>query len=87
MTGPTPLDTLLFDPKEFAFMTGTTFRGLSITEGGSGWNIVLRAYGSDGEALYAMTQHDDPLEGLTILLGALSTRRGATLWHHDKYYK
>lgn len=87
MPTPTPLDDLLFDSKEFSFLTGRTFRGLTITEAGTGFNIVLRAFGPDNEPLYAMTQHNDPREGLSVLLGVLSTRRGPELWHRDRYYK
>lgn len=84
---PKPLDDLLFDSKEFSFMTGHTFRGVTLSAKGSGWNIVLRAYTAANDPVYAMTQHDDPREGLQILLGALATRGGPSLWHHDKYYK
>lgn len=87
MPTPTPLDTLLFDHKDFAYLTGCTFRGLSISEGGVYWNIVVRAFGASGEPLYAMTQHEDAREGLQILLGALGTRKGGALWHRDRYYK
>lgn len=87
MPTPTPLDDLLTDSKEFAYLTGHTFRGLTLSASGAGWNIILRAFGPSSEPLYAMTQHSNPREGLQILLGALGTRNGAQLWHHDKYYK
>lgn len=87
MASSSPLDDLLFDHKEFAFLTGYIFRGLTISESGVGWNIVLRAFGHSQEALYCMTQHDEPREGLQLLLGALSTKSGPNLWRPDKYYK
>lgn len=87
MNTPTPLDDLLFDTQEFAFLTGQTFRGLTISECGSGYNIVLRAFDRDNEPLYAMAQHSDAREGLRVLLGALATRHGPKLWRHDKFYK
>lgn len=80
------LDTLLLDPKEFAFLTGQTFRGLTISQTGDGWNVTLRAFLQGEEAVYAMTQGPDPHEALLSLLSALSTRRGMSLWHRDKYY-
>lgn len=87
MTSPLSLDTLLFDSKEFSFLTGHSFRGVTISQSGSGWNVVLRAFTSELDPVYAITQHDDPHEGLQLLLGALATRAGGQLWRHDKYFK
>lgn len=81
------LDTLLFDPKEFSFLTGVTFRGLTISETAGGWNVTLRAYLVGDEAVYAMTCGPDPHDALLTLLGALGTRSGHSLWHRDKYYQ
>lgn len=81
------LDELLFDGKEFSFLTGHTFRGLTISQSGAGWNVVLRAFTSELDPVYAMTQHDEPQEGLELLLGTLATRSGGQLWRQDRYYK
>lgn len=82
-----PLDTLLFDPKEFAFLTNYTFRGLTVSQSLDGWNVVLRAYGHDGKPLYAIATGNDAAEALKRLLGALATNNGAQLWRHDKYHR
>lgn len=87
MVGSLTLDELLFDSKEFTFLTGHTFRGLTVSQTGAGWNIVLRSFGPQLEPLYAMTQHVDPHEGLQLLLGALATRTGNQLWRKDQYFK
>ncbi len=81
------LDTLLFDPKEFSFLTGMTFRGLTVSQSQDGWNVTLRAFVDDMEAVYAMTCGPDPHQALSTLLAALATRNGNRLWHRDKYYK
>lgn len=87
MTSLLSLDTLLFDPKEFSFLTGVSFRGLTISQSGEGWNVTLRAFLVGQEAVYAMTSGPDPHEALLTLLSALGTRSGHKLWHWDKYYK
>ena len=81
------LDTLLFDPKEFSFLTGLTFRGLTVSEAPDGWNVTLRAFQEHDQAVYAMTCGPDPHDALLTLLNALSTRSGRSLWHRDKYYR
>lgn len=80
------LDSLLLDPKEFAFLTGQVFRGLTISQAADGWNVTLRAFLQGNEAVYAMTCGPDPHEALLTLLHALSTKSGMSLWHRDKYY-
>lgn len=80
------LDDLLFDTKDFAFDTGVNFRGLTISENGAGFNIVIRAFDTNGNAVYAMSQHEDPHEGLKLLLCVLATPKGSHLWRRDKYY-
>ena len=80
------LDTLLLDPKEFSFLTGQVFRGLTISQTGDGWNVTLRAFLQGDEAVYAMTCGPEPHEALMTLLQALGTRNGFSLWHRDKYY-
>lgn len=83
---PLSLDRLLSDPQEFAHLTGRHFRGLTISENGTGYNVVVRAFDGEGNALYAMNQHTDPYTGLKELLAALSTTKGSVLWRRDKYY-
>jgi hypothetical protein len=80
-----PLDTIL-DGHEFAFYMGRRFRGLSITENGSGWNIIIRSWSLAGQAEYARGHHENPQEGLKALLNALASKGGERLWHHDKFY-
>lgn len=87
MTSLRTLDELLFDDKEFSFLTGHTFRGITISQSGAGWNVVLRAFSSELEPVYCMTQHENPHDGLHLLLGTLATRSGGTLWRRDKYFK
>jgi hypothetical protein len=78
--------TNLLDPHVFAVNTGMVFRGMSISENGGSFNIVLRAFGSDGKAYYALGQHEDPLDGLERLYEALGKRGGTNLWRLDKFF-
>lgn len=84
---PPILDSLLLDQQNYAFQTNTTFRGLTISQTGEGWNIILRAFLRDGEAVYTMTTAEDPGEGLSRLLAVLGTNGSEALWHRDKYYQ
>lgn len=78
---------LLFalDPHEFAYVTGQVFRGLTISERESGFNIILRAYNRKNQAIYAMMSAEHPVDGLLALLNALSGKGGESLWRMDKY--
>lgn len=76
---------LALDPQEFAHLTGQSFRGLTVSERDSGFNIILRAYGRKQQAIYAMLSSDHPVDGLLQLLNALSGKGGEALWRVDKY--
>lgn len=76
---------LYLDPHEFAYLTGKTFRGLTISERADGYNIIMRAYDRRGKALYAMITASHPVIGLLQLLNGLSGKGGEVLWRHDKY--
>lgn len=80
------LFTHILDPHLFAHSTGYKFRGLSLTEKVGGWNIVLRGFDRDGAAYYAMTFHEEPLDGLRHLWEALVSRNGHTMWRLDKFF-
>ena len=77
----------ILDPHVFAENTGHTFRGLSITEKSAGWNVVLRSFGPDGGAYYAIGQSESPLDALERLYEALGKRGGARLWRLDKFFQ
>lgn len=84
---PFTLSSLLEDPQEFAFRTGLSFRGLTVAQNGDGWNVVLRAFDTEHRPVYALTTAEEPAEGLSRLVEALSSGNGAQLWRLDKYYK
>jgi len=69
----------------FAADTGMTFRGLSVTERGDGWNVVIRASNRSGERVYAMVTAVDPMEGVDALFEYVSSRGGVNAWRIDKY--
>lgn len=75
------------DISEFAWYTGMVFRGLTISETGAGWNIILRCYDKEGDRLYCMTQTNDLREGFKGLLAAVGGKDGYKLWRHDKFAK
>lgn len=75
----------LLDPKEFAAVTGATFRGVSVTPNGDGWNCIVRATLRDGQPVYAMTVNQDPAAGLNDVMWMVSSRGGASCWRHDRY--
>lgn len=76
---------ITFDEQEFAFLTGLTFRGLTISEGDPWWTLVLRARRRDGEPVYCMTTAPNIGEGFHDLLDMLGSRDGEKLWRHDRY--
>ena len=75
----------LLDPKHFAHCTGMAFRGLTISATATGFNVVVRAETRDGNPVYAMTQHDDPLEGMRVLWGVITGRNGTQMWRRDRF--
>lgn len=76
----------LLDPEEFAYMTGVTLRGFTVSQGPEGWNLIFRAFLRGGQAVYTMTQGDDLSGGLSSLLALASGRDGLKCWHRDKFY-
>lgn len=76
---------LTVDDKGFVFDTGHTFRGLTISECMSGYNVIIRALNKHGAPVYAMTTADDPGDGIFDLMSALTASSGASLWRPDKY--
>lgn len=84
MTGSNAI-TIVLDMHGFAFETGLSFRGLTISETSTGFNCVLRAWEKSGSPVYAMTVADDPQEGITRLWLSVSAGNGSVLWRHDKY--
>lgn len=73
------------DQKEFAFVTGVAFRGLTISPHSAWWNVVVRGWQRDGTPVYARTVGPDPQDTLNDLLLALVSSGGAKLWHFDRY--
>lgn len=83
-------DILLLDTQEFAYLTGMTFRGLSVTKhrGTGGWNVILRAETRDRKPVYAMMT-SRPGEGIRetakALMAAVSGKSGKDFWYPDKF--
>lgn len=77
----------VLDPQHFADITGVAFRGLTISENGTGYNIVFRGTELTGEPVYAMTHSPYPLDGVKNLLAALADRSGKNLWRGDRFAK
>lgn len=79
---------ITWSEQDFAFeFGGYAFRGLTISQGRNGWNIVIRALDRQGQPVYAIAVSDDIMEGLEGLLSALSGRGGESLWRFDRYAK
>lgn len=81
------LQDVVLDGKVFAWYTGLPFRGLTITQYSTMWNVVLRATNRQGVNVYAMVRVHDPLEGLGQLMEMLSSKGGSRHWHVDKYVR
>ncbi len=79
-----PVD-LRIDDKRFAFYTGRTFRGFTVSANDKGWNIILRSTDRGGIPQYAMTTAHSPLEGFAALWSLLVGREGEKMWHYDKF--
>lgn len=73
------------DEQEFAFNTGLSFRGLTLSLHAEGWNIIVRAHDERGACYYTMIQHEDIGRGIAILMDMHRARGGKDLWRHDKY--
>lgn len=71
--------------KEFAYRTGVTFRGLTISQTGKGWNAIVRGTDRKGTPVYSLVQHSNPATALEVLIQSLSGRNGHQMWHRDKY--
>lgn len=80
-----PLETIILDSQEFAFLTGLQFRGLSITEAPGTFNITLRAYTKDNTPVYCLTRDPEPLVGLARLVEVFSSRSSSRLWAMDRF--
>lgn len=78
---------LVIDPKSFAFYTGVDFRGLTVSERGTGWIIILRATKRNGDKVYAAWETDDLVDGFDQFLDALTDSHTRIGWHTDKYAK
>ncbi len=78
--------TFFLDPEEFAYRTGVAFRGLTVSQTPTGWNIIFRAYLKGGQAVYTMSQGDDLSGGLRALFAVAAGRNGNKCWHRDKFY-
>lgn len=75
----------ILDPQQFAHSTGLTFRGLTISATATGYNVILRGATGSGDPVYAMTTHEDPLDGLRVLWGVITGRNGSQMWRHDRF--
>ena len=73
------------DLQDFAYMTGISFEGLTISPRGVEWAVIVRGRGPKGKACYAMTQVDDLWEGPGEFLEALAKDVKYSLWRPDKY--
>jgi len=76
---------IIIDPKGFAYDTGVSFRGLTISEASDDYNVIIRGRLRDGQAVYAMTKSDNPEEALRNLMGVLGSKNGKQLWHKDRF--
>lgn len=77
--------TIQIDPQDFVFSTGISFEGLSITQAGIGWKIIVRGRGPRGQACYAIHETEDLWNGPSELLGMLERDGGRKMWRADKY--
>jgi len=75
----------VLDEKEFAFVTGVAFRGMTISQHSAWWNVVVRGYQRDGTPVYARTVGPEIDGTVRDLLLALSSPGGGKLWHFDRY--
>lgn len=77
---------LRLSEKEFAYRTGVSFRGLTISQTETGWNVIIRGFKRDHTPVYSIFQHHDPVTALEMLVGALGGKAGPRMWHKDKFY-
>jgi hypothetical protein len=76
---------LRIDLMVFAFETGMTFEGFSVTAKDDRYVFTLRGRNNSGEAYYATMVFDEFDDGLFRLYRAVSSRMGRDVWRPDKF--
>lgn len=76
---------IILHTEEFAWLTGLIFRGITISENGAWWNLIIRARTPEGTPVYARTIAPDIQTGFDDFITALSGKGGKVLWHFDRY--
>lgn len=77
----------ILDPQQFAWDTGVTLRGFSVTAVSEGWQIIFRGTKRDGSAVYCLFVAVEIPEALQGLYSSICNKYGARLWYPDKYAK
>ena len=75
----------VLDPQEFAYQTGVSLRGFSITEVAAGWQTIFRGRTRRGGPVYCLYVAVDLDESLQGLFQAVTGKGGSRYWYPDKY--
>jgi len=82
----TPIE-IRVDMKSFAFETGCTFRGMTISPAVDGWNFIVRATDKKGIAVYAMASGEDVAYTCESLMTMLQGKEAHYFWRLDAWAK
>jgi len=75
------------DMKSFAFETGCTFRGITISPAVDGWNFIVRATDKKGIAVYAMSSGESVEDTCDALMTMLQGKEAHYFWRLDAWAK
>lgn len=75
----------LLDPQEFAYQTGVSLRGFSVTEYPDGWQAIFRGRTRQGKPVYCLYVAVDLEATLQGLFQSITSKGGSRYWYPDKY--
>ena len=75
----------VLDPQEFAYQTGISLRGFSVTEVPEGWQVIFRGRTRRGHPVYCLYVAVELAESLQGLFQAVTGKSGSRYWYPDKY--
>lgn len=75
----------IFSPLEFAWISGMTFRGLSISPAPKGWKLILRATHKTKGCLYLYVESESPEDCLKTAYKIICSKGGVSHFNVDKY--
>lgn len=75
----------LFQPQEFAWLTGLQLRGFTVTHKPAGWQIVVRAFSKKGEPVYSLMVAVELLDCYDNLFALLARYDSSDHWYFDRF--